>query len=491
MKQPLTARSFSAALTPSGVYLVALSSGSSGVTVTDHACAEGEWSDPAHGARTLARLVEARGGRGSRLDLAVSGFGSYHQILTLPRAPRDVLLPVVARELRRFYPPVFARELEPPVVEYVPVLSAPAAVGESQMNLLAAAVPRALISSVRAELLACGITLTHWTVLPRVMQRLYQSFAESDAPTAAVVLADGVSILGFFDGGDLRLFAETPRAEAGQDGVIAVVDRIERGSLYLRQQFAGSGVQRVLLSTPDEGAAGATATEISTRLGIVPEPFGPHGQAPGALLALGAALDAGAADSLQLLPPELRSDGPGKGWVRMLYIASMAIVVIAAAWWAWSGTLAEREAADRLARAETALQSRASSFSDTRTVVEARQAHARRAEVLRGLLEDRERLPELLWQISKPDEHVSIEHVWITPRGDGWAAIIEGSGSGSTSGRATAAVDAFYQRLRREFPDARLTLDRMSPATASAADPAIATTFRMSFIVPSGPEVGP
>src|SRR5687768_9694021 len=101
------AKRFSATLTPNGIHLVEYRRGTRGLQVLRYTSHPGPFTDAATAAEALAGLVESEGGRGGRISIALTGLGSAHQILSLPPADREVLLPVVRRELRRFYPGLF------------------------------------------------------------------------------------------------------------------------------------------------------------------------------------------------------------------------------------------------------------------------------------------------------------------------------------------------------------------------------------------------
>lgn len=492
MRRGRGSRVFSAALSPTGVYLVGCRSTPAGLEVTEYARHTAAYRDSADAARALAGLIEARGGRGARVSVAVSGFGAYHQILSLPPAPREVLLPVIGRELRRLFPDLYVVEGEPPLVEYASLGPIRGEEGKGQRDLLAAAAPRSLIRTVQGQLGARGISITHWTILPQAMQRLYEAFAGGDRVTAVMIMADGSSLLGLFHGGELRLFTEAAYAA---ENITESVERIERGALYVRQQFRGSSLERVMLAAADEEEVEQIAGAVSERLGLELEPFGPGSSTPGALVALGAALDAASGEPLQLLPIEARPAKEQDRWTHWLLAASLAIVLAAGGWWAWSGVRAETRAEQRYEEARAALDSREPAYQQAREIVEARRSHAERVRLIGVLLESRRRLPDLLWPIGSSTSQVRIDRVRIQAQGSGWAASVEGMATAESAALATSAIDGFFQSLRRELPDAQVSLNRMAPLAAETGPEGgsfgvvgpIATGFTMSFIVP-GPE---
>lgn len=493
MRLPNGRHAFSAALTPAGVYVVGYRETARGIEVSQYGHRSGTGPDPRAASRALGEMIEAQGGRGGRVSLAVSGFGSCHHILTLPAASRDVLLPVIGRELRRVFPGLFSDAAEEPIIEYVEIDSSGIGREGTQRELLTAAVPRSLIRTVRDELATRDVGVTHWTILPRAMQRLYDAFAGGDGPSAALVVAEGLSLLGFFQAGELRLFSET--AATARDGAAGpgLIERVERGGLYLRQQFQGASLERVLLAAGANSEAEALERGLEDRLGIEAERFGPYSDNPGAMLALGGALDAAAGDPFDLLPPDLRPLGRHDRWTRLLAVASLAIVLAAAGWWAWSGVRAERAAEARFEEARAAVDGRRAELRAVRTIVDARRSHAQRAELLSRLLAGRERLPAMLWPLEQAPAGVRIDSLEILPSDNGWTARVRGTAIGNSTARATAAVDALFQNVRRDLPAATVSVDEISPpepvgrelSRAAEFVVPIAITFRMTFIVPA------
>ena len=486
-------RAFSAALTPAGVYVVGYRETPRGIEVSDYAHRPGTGPDPRVASQALGQIIEAQSGRGSRVSLAVSGFGSCHHILTLPVASRDVLLPVIARELRRVFPGLFQEDAEEPIIEYVETDSSGIGREGTQRELLTAAVPRSLIRTVRDELASRDIAVVHWTILPRAMQRLYDAFGGGEQAAAALVVAEGLTLLGFFHDGELRLFSETA-ATAG-DGVAGpgLIERVERGGLYLRQQFQGVSLERVMLAAGEGPEAEALARELRERVSVEPEPFGPYSATPGAMLALGGALDAASGDPLDVLPADLRPLGRPERWTRLLAAASLVLVLAAAGWWAWSGLRAERAARERFVQARASVENRRGGFEASSAIVEARRSHAQRSELLRRLLSGRERLPAMLWPLEQAPGGVRVDSFEILPSDNGWTGRVRGTAVGNSTARATAAIDALFQNLRRDLPTATVSVDEISPpepvgdelSRAAEFVVPIAITFRMTFIVPA------
>lgn len=493
-------RGYSAMLTPAGVHVVSYLSRGAGLQVQRYARAAWESPTAAEAAETLAELVAAEGGRGGRLSLAVSGFGCYHHLLSLPPAPREILTPIVTREFRRFFPDLFAGGAEP-VIDFVEIGEGDPSPEGSLRELLAAAAPVALIDTVGAALERHGVRLAHWTIVPRAMQRLYQAFVPTPHTDAALVVAPGSPLLGFFHRGELRLFSDVSAAAGGAAlDVEAVLEQIERGGLFVRQQFRGAAVERLFLAADPQAELRGLAERIRERLSLRVERFGPYAEVPGAMAALGAALDEGADDSLNLLPAAHRPPDAGQAWARRLGVAAALVLSLSAGWWAWSGVRAEARAAERVRVAESELRELAPALSQVRAVIDERQQHARRSALLAALDAQRTQLPDLLWPIREAAAGVEVQELSFERGDDGWEGSLRGAARGASAAEVSAQIDRLYRALAREFPGGTVTLEEFGddPAPAGAeesvtewTDEPIAIAFRLSFIVPASSEEAP
>lgn len=488
---------FGALLCPAGVHVVGYRRAGGQIRLEHYAQQLHAGLSASDATTALANLLEAQGARGRPAAVAVTGFGTYHQILTLPPAPREVLHPIVGRELRRFYPDLFATQGVEPLIEFVDtgVATTSPASGPPHRELLVAAAPRAFVESVHRALGARGIPLAHWTIAPRAVQCLFDAFAEPEGSTAALVMVPQWPLLGFFHDGLLRLFAE-PQASAGvdpRDQVEGVMEHLERGALFLRQQFRGALVRTALVASEPGPGTAVLSEQLTQRLGVVQAPLGPFAAAPGALAALGPALDAEREDALNLLPAELRPRSVADRWTRVLGVASALVLLLAAGWWGWSAQRAEHRAELQLQAVTEQVEAQAPALAEVRPIVSERQAHARRVAALELLTRMQRRLPEVLWPLQAAASAVRVEGLQLAPEEQGWRVTLTGSAAAPTSAQATDAVVALQQQLAAELPEGSVELGNFSYSTAAADSAggeqplasAIAVHFQMSFIVPA------
>ena len=486
--------SYSAFVCPAGVHAVAYHRVRGGIQVERclHHPAALAADDVA---RTLAELLEADGARRPRVSIAVTGFGACHQILTLPRADRDVLRPIAARELRRFYPGLFADEDVEPIVDYVE-LGPGAQPGATSSDLLVAGIPRRFVHTVVSELAARGACVEHWTIAPRALQRLYDAFAAGERTAAALVMVPDWPLLGFFHDRELRLFSEPLAGPGGSHsaGISAVAEQVERGTIFLRQQFRGAAVSHLYLADETPVGVAEAGEPSSTAVRLPVTPFGPASEPPGALAALGAALDAAGVEPLNLLPAELRPPTDAYRSRRRTAVASACLLLAASGWWGWSARRAEAAAHQEVALATERLEAERSGFASSRPILEERQAHTQRAALIELLTRDQRRLPEVLWPLQAAAPDVEVRRLQIARQPDGWEVVVGVTATAESYDRATDAIVAVSQRLGAQLPEdalstSRISLDPEAPADSSApAGSGAARTsasVEMSFIIPA------
>ena len=208
--------SFGAVLSPGGIHVVEFERRFSELRVVRYARTDAIPGDADASIRQLGALLGSLGAGGRGVSLAASGFGSCHQLLSLPSAPPEVLRPVGAREMRRFYPDLFTSDAAEPILEYVETGGKSPSSGGSARELLVAAAPPALVHSVTRVLGEYGVTVIGWTIAPRALQRLHAVFGTAETDEAVVLMLPGSPLLGLFRDGTLRLFSEPAGPAAGR-----------------------------------------------------------------------------------------------------------------------------------------------------------------------------------------------------------------------------------------------------------------------------------
>ncbi|HEX6069760.1 MAG TPA: hypothetical protein VFZ18_08040, partial [Longimicrobiaceae bacterium] len=441
--------------------------------------------------RQLGALLGSVGAGGRAVSLAVSGFGTCHQLLSLPSAPPDVLRPVIAREMRRFYPDLFTSDAAEPILEYAESGAESSSPGGGAREFLVAAAPPALVQAVTRVLAEYGVAVAGWTIAPRALQRLHAVFGAAGTDEAVVLMLPGSPLLALFHGGGLRLFSEPagPAAARADDGR-SVGEMVDRAALFLRQQFRGARLTRVLVAGERESADAVVADLRSTR-GLEVDEFGD--QEPGALLALGAALDAEQPDRLSLLPAAARPLSRAEWLTRALAVASVVVLVAASAWWTRDAFRAEREARAAMRVVQTGLSTEQAATAHIREVVGERRSHAERAALLEMLARRHNRLPEVLWPLQAAAPAVGVVRMQVRPSDAGWQVELTAIARGRNGEEATDAVDALVRQLEAQLAGETVSLSQMTyapPGPGAAADAApgeVGLTFEISFTIADQP----
>lgn len=472
-------RHFAGLVSPAGLHMAEYRHARGGVEVVQYQF-QGAAGDRTEAPARVAGVAEAMGGRRGRLSLAVSGFGSTHHILALPPADREILRPIVEREMRRFYP-----DVEDPYIEFI--TSGSAVEGDTlRQELLVGAVPRSLASAFRERLAARAIDLENLTIFPRVVQALHDQLIGVSDPAVVLILMESESLVGCFHEGQLRLFSEPQaqvRDEGGRDWGRAV-EHVDRGRLFLRQQFDVE-VDQVFLAAPRQERE-AVVSLLRETLEVAVHSFGPAGIPPGALAALGAALAAQGEGELNMLPPEMQPPSQGERWSRALGIAAGVVVALAAILWSWQGVALARTNAEGLEGARTQLEDRVGFVGSAQDVLFERAAHAERLAFLEASEEERAQVQRILAGFGGlVSGGAQLDRLSLTRAPDGWQVALSGTAVGETVAQTHRSIDRLYRGIPSRLP-VQGPVDLGNLDTAPAVDGgggAVAIAFEMSFIV--------
>ena len=478
-------RRFAAIVTPHGLHVVEYGRERGGLALLAGIRQTDPGEDAASMAQALADAIESMGGRGGQLVLALGGFGTAHHILTLPYAEEEILRPIVRRELLRYYP-----NLSDPEVGFVPGADVEGSSPRKQEVLVGAA-PRSLATALSRELADRDVELHHLTVLPAVLQTLFETFDGSNAPAVMVVLMETGLLIGCFNQGALRLFIEPPQDVHGRPlrDPEAVSEQVERANLFLRQQFPNAGAARVLLAAPS-----GEYPEVEARLteeldaDVVRLADAPAGS----LAALGAALNGDAGRPLQLLPPDVRPRSPSERWTRRLSVAAASVVAAAAIWWAGSAMTVARVEADRARAMESQVRAELAWLNTTERTLEARRAHERRLEFLDRTTAARAEVRRVLSAVAAAaSSEITLDTLRVARDGENaWSLELVGRSRAGSSAAAVEAVDDLYRGIPERLPAEELELGGLrdvqeleGDSLAGGARAPVAIGFDMSFIV--------
>lgn len=413
--------------------------------------------------------------------LALRGFGVVHHVLQMPPAKDEMLAPIIEREVRRLEP-----QLGDSVVSWVPLpsLEAGGPEGGPQRSVLTAAAPSDVVQLFEQRLGAAGYRLVHLTALPVAMQRLLEAFdAGSDSTALVAPLPDG-AFLGFCLNGGLRLIVEPPLPAGAEHEVAALAEEVELGAMFVRQQFRGAQIDRVLLVGSSESLADAESV-LAERIHVPAQRLGVQDLSPAALAALGALLDAQSPKPLALGgASRRRSEARARSPLETMSLAAVVLLLLVGAW-TITETVRARRAADELQTARRHIEQ--DSFGLTRLRATAGQRKLVRDAVaaVRVVAADRIQLQEALTEIATSVQYpIRLDTVRLARAPSGWLAVLSGNIHGVTNTRAVQSLNDFYRELPERLTVDSLKLDQL--AYADSADGAAFVRFQLSFAIPTG-----
>ncbi|MEX2179722.1 MAG: hypothetical protein WD801_13480 [Gemmatimonadaceae bacterium] len=424
--------------------------------------------------------------RGASVAIALRGFDVVHHVLGFPPAPDDLLGTIVDRELRRLEPQLAD---PPPVIAWTPLPTeaAPPPDVMPQRQVLVAACSPETIDAFDSALRGAGHRLLHLTALPAAIQRLEEELIDARETTAIVApLPDGVFI-GFFLAGALRLAVEPPLADADdRPDSASIVEELELGAIFVRQQFRGAQVERVTVAHGGDSFADVEG-RLTERLGLPVQRLDVHGLPAAALAAMGAVLDAQSAHPLALAGSTAGRRPAGAA--TRLHQASWAAVAAAALVGAWAmfAALSARTAANDLRDARSQVQQESFAMLPMRATASHRKIVRDAVTALRYADADRVELQRALAAIAGAVAGpVRLDSLQLDRGASGWLAQLRGTVSAQSNGLAVQGLHDFYRRLPLRLSVEGLALDEMAYRDATAPGGAARLQFQLSFELPMG-----
>jgi hypothetical protein len=427
----------------------------------------------------LLRMLEEAGIRKSSIALTVRGFGVVHHILGLPPARDEVLSPIVDRELKRLEP-----QLDDPRVGWMglPLDAAEMTDAPPQRQVLAAAIPKHVGDAIGGAIVAGGHRLTHLTALPSAAQRLHEEFVPEGGPSALVAPLHDGAFLGFFLGGALRLVVEPPLPEGEYLDAAAIAEEVELGAMFVRQQFRGAQVARVVVAAPAETFVGAEGV-INERLQVPVKRFTIEHLSAGALVALGGVIDSRATSPLSLSGAPARQTAAG-----MLVPISFAAVALAVAVGVFTviESFRARDAYAELQKARQQIDAESFGLSGIRETADQRRLIRHAVEAMRLSAQDRRELQNGLSTLSGVIlPSIRLDSLQLDRGSNGWISGVAGSVTGESTARSVELLHDFYRDLPRLLGVEELALGQLSYADGNASSGESGSVrFQISFVIP-------
>jgi hypothetical protein len=287
--------------------------------------------------------------------------------------------------------------------------------------------------------------------------------------------------MGFFLGGAVRLVVEPPIGEEEQLDANGIAEEVELGAMFVRQQFRGAQVARVVIGAP-AGTFMDAESALAERVGVPASRLNVQHLSPGALAALGGVLDSRAgATALSLLGRTSRPSSVGT--LTPLSFAALALAVGIGAF-AVIEAFRARDAFAELQKARQQIDSEAFGLAGIRET--AGQRRLIRDAIGAMQLSQRDRLElqsglSTLGGIIVPP--VRLDSLQLDRGSNGWVSSIAGRVTGESNARSVELLNEFYRDLPRRLGVEELSLDQLSYADGTEAEPG-SVRFQISFVLP-------
>ena len=483
---------FAAFVEPAGVYLIEYRRDRDGITVVKRQSDNRRILGLAEAGERVATLIKGSGAAQSKLAAAVRGFGSTYQIMMLPPAEPAVLGAVVRRELARINP-----EMEAPRVDYVlggqidrRLRTRPEG-GTPQREVLVGAAPELALSAFAEEVALGGAELTHLTVLPQVLQRLYERADASTVPTACYVDLPGGPIIAFFHEAQLRLVVEPPIS--GDDDIPARVqtlaEHLDRGNLFLRQQFRGVELNRLLICV-DQNESSDLISALRDRLHFPVENFPGPVSEPSALICLGAILDGEAEKGLNLSPFAESAEDKTARQRRTSVTIAASIVAAAAILWAIFSVASTLRLSAKVENNRKIAVERMSTLAPLRVVAAERQKNAQSLAYLEAVRANESQVQDVLRALVRATPPgIQLTNLTIDRSGTEWSASLAGTAFGDSGADVLLAIDRLFHAIPREMTVHDLLLTELSDLPTDQFGAGM--KFSMTFVVSPQPKASP
>lgn len=427
----------------------------------------------------LLRILQDAGIKKASIAVTIRGFGVVHHMLALPPARDELLTPLIDRELKRLEP-----QLDEPRIGWLGLPTDPAEMTDAppQRQVLAAAVPKHVSDAVAAAVSAGGHRLAHFTAVPAAVQRLHEQFVPDGSPSALVAPLEDGALLGFFLGGAMRLVVEPPVADGDSLDAPSIAEELELGAMFVRQQFRGAQIARVVIAAPGDSFLDAEAV-INERLSIPVTRMNVQHLSAGALMALGGVLDSRSDHPLALTGTAPRANPAG-----MLAPAAWAAIILAIVVGAYAMIEAfrTRDAFAELTKTRQRIDAESFGLAGIRETADQRRLIRDAVEALRLSERDRRELQNGLSTLGGTIlPPIRLDSLHLDRGSTGWVSAIAGQVTAESNARSVELLHEFYRDLPRRLGVEELSLGQLSYADENLDTGAGGSVrFQISFVIP-------
>jgi hypothetical protein len=483
-------RTFAALVDQDSVVLIEYRQEKGGFRLVDSRSRIQHFSTPDAAIDAAVQLLHEVNAKTASLSVVLQHFGSFFHTLVLPPAAPEVIRPIIQREIQRSFniaDPVFAYSAGDPVERRDPGRAG----GQAPNQVFIAGAPRSVIDAIQARFEKARVTVEGLTVAPEVFRLLYGALDGSSEATALLVCLHNGPHVAFFVNGRLELAIEPPPSLEGEAPLdtSVIIDQLERGAIFLRQQARGAVATRLLLSAAP-GEYESLASTIEARTGMHVAVLGESVGTPESVVAMGAVISARSDESLDLYPRPPAFDERLKRAMSgpSLIASTMLTAAAVTAFWAGMQVFSMQRARKDLEQVQDRVERAVPAIASARRSAEGRERIASIRRALHDANVEKTTLTKLLsdmgtgWQTGTQLDSLRIVRVT-----KGLEATAFGHATAATGPAAMGSATAFYRHFRAASGLKDIEFESSYAARSGTGSPGLENlVFTVSAVAPVG-----
>jgi hypothetical protein len=481
-------RGFTALIDQDSVVVLEYQQEKAGFRVTDSRRQTGRFTSAEAAAEAVLGLLGAMNAKRPSLAIVLQHFGSFFHTLVLPPASDEHTRLVIQREVERSF------NITDAAIAYTSGASVERregarAGGPVPRQVLIAGAPRTMIEGLTSRLAKGRVTVEGITIIPEVSRRLFDTLDGSTEATVLLMCLPNGPHVTFFVNGQLELAIEPPLSLDGEAplDLSVIVDQLERGAIFLRQQTRGTVATRVLLSAPPADFE-SLSSAVEARTGMRVVPLGNGIGDPETVLAMGAVIASRGEHRLDLVPrapsfeDRLKKAMTGPA---LLSTTLLAFAAVAAFWCVMQVAVMQRRK-NEVASLQTLAQHALPAVDGLRQSVSVRERTAAIRASLHESATERRALAELLLSLSSTSRAgTQLDSVTMHRKEEGLHTTIYGRAVGASGPVAMSAATGLYQQFRSLSGLKGLDFESAYLARATPDVTAEMVGFTISFVTSS------
>jgi hypothetical protein len=446
-------RTFAALVDQDSVVVLEYRQEKAGFRLIDERAVTRRFNAPELAADAIVEMLRDLKAKNIALSIVLQHFGSFFHTLVVPPANEEMTRQIIHREVQRSF------NIADPTLTYseghiVERREGARAGGQVPRQVFIAGAPKAVVDALQDRFAKARIRIEGMTVIPEVFRRLYDALDGSTEATAVLVCLHNGPHVGFFVNGQLELAIEPPLALEGEAPLdtAVIIDQLERGAIFLRQQSRGTVATRLLLSAPARDFDSLSST-IEARTGMRVSELGHGVGTPETVVAMGAVLAAREQDRLDFYPrlpdfdTRMRNAFRGPAALTSTFIAIAAAAVV----WAALQITGFRRAADDLGRLQAQVERSLPAVQGLRESAQGRERIAGIRSALQMASRERRAVVDVLTGVANATAPAAqIDSIESIRADDGIQNRVVVEASGATGPSAMSAASQFYTHLQRQ-----------------------------------------